>query len=185
MIYLWKILDDYPENLIGEYDREKSPDRFLFKKGELLPSIIDIPVFHFKATLPKLKGFDDLANNALVPLISDQLADFLFKLCPKDIQLIDTVVYANKEKTLEYKLLNAVNKVSGIDHNASEYLTVPGTKQIMKFKKLKYKEDCLGDLYIARDAEYLSNLIISKTLRDELRAFGAKNLGLYRPEETV
>ena len=28
MIYLWRISDDYPQSLIGEYQREGTPDRF-------------------------------------------------------------------------------------------------------------------------------------------------------------
>ena len=32
-IYLWEIPENYPERLIGRYERERSPDRFLFEKG--------------------------------------------------------------------------------------------------------------------------------------------------------
>ncbi len=64
MVYLWKIPDEYPEKLIGEYDRENSPDRFIFKKGEILSSDLAKPVIMFDVSVQDLRELDDLANNA-------------------------------------------------------------------------------------------------------------------------
>ncbi len=182
MVYLWKIPDEYPEKMIGEYDRENSPDRFVFKKGELLPEDVGKPIFRFDADVTELKKLDDLANNAMVPVISERLAAVLAEVVSNDIQLIDVAIKAKDEDLEGYKLLNIVNKVIGIDKSQSKFTLVPGTDQIMGFRSLKYEDDCLGEHALARDAEYSSNLIVSQALAEKLLEMKVTGIGLYLPE---
>jgi hypothetical protein len=182
MVYLWKIPNEYPEKLIGEYDRANSPDRFMFKKGELLPEDIGTPILKFDASIAELKELDDLANTAMVPVISDRLARVLVDIAPSDIQLIDVSVNATDGNIEDYKLLNIVNKVIGIDKSQSEFTLVPGSDQIMSFRFLKYKDDCLGRCVLARDAEYSSNLLVSQSLAEKLLEMKVAGVGLYLPE---
>jgi hypothetical protein len=183
MVYLWDIPNEYPEKLIGEYDRENSPDRFLFKKGELLPEDIGRPTFKFDADIAELKKLDDLSNNAMVPVISDRLASILIEVASKDIQLIDIVIKAKDGELEGYKLLNIINKVIGIDKSQSKFTFVPGTDQIMSFRYLKYKDGCLGEHALARDEEYSSNLIVSQALVEKLRELKVTGVALYLPED--
>lgn len=182
MVYLWKIPNEYPEKLIGEYDRENSPDRFVFKKGELLPEDIGTPILKFDANIAELKELDDLANNAMVPVISESLASVLVEIAPSDIQLIDVTINAKDGNIEGYKLLNIVNKVIGIDKSQSEFTLVPGSDQIISFRFLKYKDGCLGGHVLARDAEYSSNLIVSQALAEKLLDMEVTGVGLYLPE---
>lgn len=182
MVYLWEIPDEYPEKLIGEYDRENSPDRFIFKKGEMLSSDLAKPVIKFDASVQDLRELDDLANNAMVPVIGERLAAVLRGSAPEDIQLIDVIIKAKDGELEGYKILNVVSKVVGIDKEQSKFTLVPGTDQIMSFRSLKYKEDCLKGHHLARDAEYGSNLIVSQELAQRLLVMKLKGLGLYLPE---
>jgi len=183
MTYLWKILDDYPERLIGEYDRSKGPDRFLFKQGRRLESEANDPTFRFKCKPKDLKSLDDLANNAMVPLVSDRVAALLLRICPNDVELVNSTVVADGKPVQNYRIVNAVHKVEGIDHQASEYSLVPGTKAIMKIRKMRYHDGCLGDFDLARDAEFLSNLLVSKRLHDAMSEEGLRGIGLYLPSD--
>jgi|SRR5690606_24158497 len=182
MVYLWKIPDDYPEKLIGDYDRENSPDRFIFKKGEMLPSDLAKPVIKFDASVQELIELDDLANNAMVPVISERLAAVLAGWATEDIQLVDVVIKAKDGDLEGYKILNIVSKVFGIDKEQSKFTLVPGTDQIMSFRSLKYKDDCLKGHHLARDAEYSSNLMVSQALAERLMEMELKGVGLYLPE---
>lgn len=182
MIYLWKIPDEYPEKLIGEYDRETSPDRFIFKKGELVSSDLSKPVIKFDANVQDLSELDNLANNAMIPVISERLAAILADFAPEDIQLIDVAIKAKDGELEQHKILNIVNKVIGIDKEKSKFTLVPGTEKIMSFRYLKYKDDCLGGHHLARDAEYYSNLIVSQVLAERLMEMKLKGVGLYLPE---
>lgn len=183
MIYLWKIPDDYPEKLIGKYDRENSPDRFLYKKGESLSDDLKQPIFNFDVTCEELYQIDDLANNALVPLVSERLADVLQKAVPDDIQLIKAKVKTKDGELSGYSVLNVLNKVVGIDKKSSKYTLIPGTDKIMGFKYLKYNDDCLDVYNVARDEEYSSNLLISEALSNKLIAMKLNQVGLYKPED--
>jgi hypothetical protein len=183
MIYFWKIPDDYPEALIGEYDRREGPDRFLFKEGRRLGTESGTPIIRFKGTSRELEQFDDLANSAMIPLVSDRVAELLLQLCAKDVELVDSTVVANGKPIPGYHIVNVLNRVEGIDHQASVYTLVPGTEAIMKFERLRYREGCLGNLDLARDAEYSSHLLVSERLRNAMVSEGLRGIGLYRPTE--
>lgn len=183
MVYLWKIPDEYPEKLIGEYDRKNSPDRFIFKRGEMLASDLAKPVIKFDASAQELRALDDLANNAMIPVIGERLAAVLVESAPEDIQLIDVVIKARDGELEGYKILNIVSKVVGINKSQSEFALVPGTDKIMSFRSLKYKDDLLQEHHLARDAEYNSNLIVSQVLAERLMEMKFKGIGLYLPED--
>ncbi|MBN1514556.1 MAG: hypothetical protein JXB13_21245 [Phycisphaerae bacterium] len=181
MVYLWQIPDDYPENLIGTYDRSRSPDRFLLKQGKPLHLVADVHV-RFDATASVLRQLDDLATNAMVPLVSARVVEVLVRIAARQVQLIPTKIMTLDGEMTDYSMVVATTSIQGIDHDSSQYVCVPGTSSIMKFTKLRYKQDCLGRLHIARDAEYLSNLLVSDVLRNELDSLVPSGIGLYEPE---
>jgi len=165
-MYLWEIPKDYPEELIGRYDKSRSPDRFLLKQGK--PVDIREIFVKYDVKAEKLQGYDYLANSAMVPLVNSRVANVLMSLATEEIQLIRAHVIALDMEIPDYQIVVATKQVKAVDHKTSEYVYVPGTKSIMSFKKLRCLEDCLGTLHIARDTEYLSNLYISEVLRNAL-----------------
>ena len=183
MVYLWTIPDDYPERLIGEYDRQQGPDRFLFKQGRRLGKEAGSPSFRFRIKSNELNQLDDLANNAMVPLVSDRFAALLLRICPNDLELVDSTVVVDGSSLQNYRIVNAVHKVEGIDHQASEYSLVPGTKAIMKIRKIRYHDDCLGEYDLARDVECMTNLLVSERLHDAIVEENLRGIGLYLPSE--
>lgn len=165
MIYLWEIPDDFPEELIGEYVREESPDRFLFRHGTPIPKTELVPSFAFAAEPEALREYDVLPNSAMIPLISERVARILTRLCPDDVQLITASVVAAGEKLSGFSLVNVVARVASVDHSGSKFTYIPGTKQIMKFNRLTFKPDALGSHHLARELEYNSFILASETLK--------------------
>jgi hypothetical protein len=82
-MFLWEMPNEYPEELIGSYDETVSPNRFLFKSGGDV-TMNDSPVVRFDCTRKELAGFDDLANSALVPLVSTRIQSLLLDRCPDE-----------------------------------------------------------------------------------------------------
>jgi hypothetical protein len=183
MIYLWKIPDDYPEKLIGAYDAERGPNRFLFKEGRRLGFEAQVPVFHFEAVPARLLKLDALANNALIPLVNERVATILRSLCPQDVELVDSIVLARGQEVPGYKIVNVLSRVKGIDHSASECTLMSDGKAILGFRKLQYLDGCLRTHDLARDDEYSSNLLVSQRLRDRFVDERLSGIGLYLPTE--
>jgi hypothetical protein len=136
--FLWKIPNDCAERLVGEYARTSSPDRFLFQEGRILEGIDGTPTVIFSAQAKELARFDDLANDAMVPLISDRLASTLQQQCGSDVQFIGTRVIAGGELLPGYRILNVTHKVKAIDHDESEYTRVPGSATQRSPSRLYY-----------------------------------------------
>jgi hypothetical protein len=181
--YLWEIADDCPERLIGEYDKKRSPDRFLYKLAEKVDSAPAKPIFRFAIPSDELLGLDDLPNNALVPLVSERLGRSISSLCPDEVQLIDAVVLAEDREVAGYKVVNALCKVRSIDHQESKYTTISGTDAIMGFRRLRMIAGSLEGRSIAREEESMSQLVIGESLAQLLRGFNVEGTGIYLPEE--
>lgn len=178
MIYIWEIRDDYPESLIGEYDRERGPDRFSYKQGKILGELpTSPPRFRFDASSKSICSLNDLANNAMVPLISSSVAAILARTCPDEVQLVPAEIICKDRAVDGYSIVVVTRRVLGLDHALSKYDCIPGTQAIMRFESAVYKKDCLGELNIARDEEYLSNILVSERLRNALS--GIADLGIY------
>ena len=185
MPYLWKIPSDYPELLIGKYERNISPDRFNFLKGKEVLDNKTLPVITFNAKSSELNQYDVLSNSSMIPLVSNKVITFLRNELVKEIQFIDVELKTSDGSLTGYKLLNATEKVFCIDKDKSEYDFVPGTKQIMSFSKLYYKNNCMLGYSIARDGEYCSNLLVSELLSKKMISLKLKGLSLYLPEDWI
>lgn len=184
MAFLWSIPDCYPRECIGVYLRDRSPDRFIFKRGTRVPEDVPRPCIQFSASPKDLADFDVLESNAMVPLVSTNVAQLLLEMCPVDCQLIDTDVIADGEKLTGYKLVNAVHLVSCVNHQESDCVYVPNADHIMKFNRLRLKPGCLGSHHLARELDYKSYLYVSQRLKE---AFDSKGWRYYAfaPPESV
>lgn len=183
--YIWCIPEDYPEKCIGIYDRKRSPDRFEFKKGVKLPDTIGLPIFQFEVSAEKLTKWDELPNSADVPLVNQRLLDLLLKLAPNDIQVFDARLETKDGILPGYKLINVTNTVYGIDHEASECSYITGTRTPRSIKRLSYKENCLGNHQMARDAECHSHLLVSPVIREAFMTGKIRGVKLLTAEEMI
>lgn len=182
MKLLWRIPEDFPEALIGEYQRETSPDRFDLKEGRRLADNWGVPAFKFDATSESLAAFDCLANNALVPLVSSHMAGIFQSNYGDLVQMIPSQIETQNGSLEGYFLVNVTNLGNCIDMDASEYCCIPETNIPMAFSRLKFLETP-DDRAILRDRNYLSFLIVSEEFAKLTEKYGWKGVGLYFAEE--
>jgi len=181
---VWTIPEEFPEALIGNYDRKRSPDRFEYRKGQPVEASLGTPVFVFSGCLEDLLEWDVLPNDAQLPLVNGKVAELLTREAGADVQLLAAIVeHQGGAANDHWKLLNITRAVQAIDHAASKYSLIDGTRQILRFDKLRYRSGALGDVKIARDAEYKSHILVSHSLADALIASKARGLALSGPED--
>lgn len=173
MDYIWRVDDDFPEEMIGEYRAGVSPDRFLFRSGKRLAEDIGVPVFRFECRVQDLAVYDELPNSALVPLVSRRLGEFLVSRCGEDIQLLGAIVECTDAPIFgEWSVLVATKMVKAIDHELSVYSRMVTLDRILSFSVLRHVPGSLGEFAIARDQEYKGHLILSEALMSELVSSG-------------
>jgi hypothetical protein len=182
MALLWRTPDDYPQDAIGTYDRVTSPDRFVFRRGSVL-SLQEVPTIRFGVQRAALVRFDCLPNNSLIPLVSSRVRDLLNQLGVDDVQFFEASVTATDGAIPGYWLLNATHCVRGLDHSRSISMLIPGTEEIMGFRKLHYRQGCLGRYHIARDAEYRSHLLVSARVYEQFQHSKITGVALLFPQE--
>jgi len=182
-MFLWETPDNYPERLIGTYDRSTSPNRFLFRQGCPLPPLDSCPTVHFDCAARDIGSFDDLANSAMIPLVSERIQTILMTHAGADVEFVDIRIITRNGELSGYRLLNATNCVKAINHSASKYSLIPGTTSIMGFRELAVLPHALGTHALAREAEYKSHLLVSDVLAERLLALKPRQFGLFRPED--
>ncbi|WP_454675453.1 hypothetical protein [Achromobacter pestifer] len=179
MTYLWRVPDDYPQALIGEYVSAEGLDRFSLRRGERLPDQHAIPVVRFSVPGNQLHGLSCLPNSAMLPLVGRGFADFLIENAPDDIQLIKSRIQTKDGDVDGFNFVNIISSVIAIDKNESIFTLVPGSDKVMGFKKLRYYENCLGGHMLARDSEYMAHLLVSNELAEKMKQRSFSGVGLY------
>ena len=178
MIYLWEWPQEgYLEKLLGKYDEDVSPDRFLLRKGRRLKADeFDKPaIITFRSTKKNMSEYDCLPNSSLIPLVNQRIRKVLEDLAPDDVQFLDAKVMCIDGELEGYQLVNAMHTIVGIDHEKSVYTKMKLANRIRGFSYLTYKPSCMGTHHIARDQEYLGNLLVSAEVK--------RIAGLVRPED--
>lgn len=185
MIYLWKLPKDYSDKLVATYNRELSPDRFLFLDGDPLTTvqINKKIIFDVEVNKNKVIPYDCMLNNSSIPLVNERVVDVLLKLAPSDVQFFNTEVRCKDGILLNYKLLNVTNKIIGIDHEKSIYSMIENTDAILGFKYLTYKPGCMDNYKLARDGEYLGNILLTEEIKQAFECEKIKGQCFVTPEE--
>ena len=184
MVYLWDIPEFYPNKCIGQYSKTNSIDRLYFKKCLKVCNDKSSLVVNFESKIIDLKKFDVLVSNLLVPIVNDRLGGVIKNTSPNDIQLVDIIVKCKDSVIDDYKILNVLNKILGIDMEKSIFTFIPDTNVIMSIDHLVYKSDVLREFDIARDSDYSSNLIISEKLKTILYDMNLNGISLYQLSES-
>ncbi len=186
MICLWEMPEYCPNRLIAVYNRDLSPDRFLFLDGiKLMPEQVNKKlIFELNVTQTTITSkFDCIPNNSASPLVNQKIVDLLLKLAPEEVQFFDAEVRCKDGILDGYKLLNTTRTIVGIDHEKSIYSLIESTDAILGFNYLTYKPGCMGSLKLARDKEYLSNLLVTEEIKQAFEKEKIKGIWFATPEE--
>ena len=182
-MFILRIPDDFPIAMIGEYLKDSSPDRFIYRRATSVADNGGVPRFSFSATIKALMRFDVLPNNTMIPLVSKRVARILDEICSTDYELIPAEVNACNGKLEDYCLLNILARVSMIDRAKSSLVMVPGTNKIIKVEKLECLMDGMQNHHLARDYDYMSYIWFSKTLKDAFESSNIKACQFIAPNE--
>ncbi|WP_309383696.1 hypothetical protein [Cerasicoccus frondis] len=183
MTYIWEISDKFPEDCIGLYNDQNSLEPHELKAAVALESIAPLR-FDFDVSISKLLTLDDLANSALVPLISKRLAELLVDYTDGQIQLLKALVVGVDGAIDDYRVLNTLFEIDGIDFSKSNISYIHGTDYVMGFESLALKDsDFMGALCLAREVSYppmlyVSQLLGNMVLEAKFRGFDLKLNGM-------
>lgn len=180
-MYLWRTADYLPDELVGELDRESTPDRFVFLRGESAKDRLGFPTFKCPVPSHNLARFDVLPNNAMVPVVSSRLAELLRQQCPDDVEFIPTKIVCVDRDVTDYVLVNIVALIGGIDLTESRYVCITGTTKIRKVLRLVSIPGALGAHGLARDSYYGRYVWASADLRSYLEMNAIRGVDFVDP----
>jgi hypothetical protein len=185
-MYLWVSPEPWPVKNTAIYNRDISPDRFLLLRGESFSPEIEASTFIFDAEVSKdkLLPYNYIVNTGGFPLVSQKVVDLLNDLVPDEIQVVSTEIRCNDGILKNYKGINVVKKIIGMDRNNSIFTTAKVKEEyISGIQYLTYLPNCLGQYSIARDADYFPNLLISEKIKLAFEiAKISKGINFVRPE---
>ena len=144
-----------------------------------------IPIITFAdATREQVrKAYDCLPNSSLIPLVNKKTEDLLLQLAPDDVQFFDTEIRCKDGILPGYRLLNATHTIKGIDYAKSEYKK--SSMGIITFRYMAYKHDsdCMGSHKIAREEDYIPNLVVSEEIKEAFARERIRGPRFVTPEE--
>jgi hypothetical protein len=175
---------------LTESDIDKSPKILSDEDMATIDAVIGqsllsrTPILHLNVPTSIIqKKYDCIPNNCASPLVNQKVIDLLYKLVPEDIQFFDAEVRCKDGILTNYKLINITRTIMGIDHEKSIYSLIPSTDGILGFKYLTYKPGCMGINKIARDKEYLGNILVTEEFKKAFEKEKIKGARFVRPEE--
>ena len=187
MIYMWELPETLQNKFIAVYDDKLSPDRFLFMHGHKLSpnEVSKIPIFDVKVSQAQIQKYDCIPDNVGVPIVNQKIIDILRKLAPNDVEFFDVKIKCKDANLSGYSLLNVKSRIKGIDFEKSEYkkIPMPGDTFIYIFKYMTYKPGCMEDHKLARDEEYLDNLLVTEEIKQTFAKEKIRGMRFVRPED--
>ena len=142
------------------------------------------PIFNLDVTTAVIqKKYDCIHNNSAAPLVNQKIIDILLKFAPDDIQFFDAEIRCKDSTLNNYKLLNLTHKIIGIDHEKSSYTNLGTTDLILTIKHLIYKKGCMREYNLARDAEFLGNILVNENVKQAFEEANIKGVRLITPED--
>ena len=187
MIYIWGIINNYPESMWGVWNQEKSGFGYVFERHKIVGDEVGVPIITFKKPIAKIKKYDSLITDTLLPIVNKKMRDILDKICPNDVQYCDVDINCQDGKLEGYKIVNILSSVKAIDHDKSKYSYIHGTNDtaIMGFQHLALKQNALSNAkcHFARELEYSVHILISDTLANEFKKNKVTGVSFYTIEK--
>jgi len=177
---------------LTDNDIDKEPKALSNQELEIISTFKDcpkfsrVPILRVKATATEIqKQYDSIPNMTDAPLVNQKVVELLMKLAPDEVQFLDAEVHCKDGILTNYKLLNVTRNFVGIDREKSIYsMMLPyAPDKILGFKYLTYKAGCMGTLKLARDEEYLGNLLVTEQVKQAFEKEKIKGCRFIRPEE--
>lgn len=181
--YFWDIPNEYPETRIGEYNQDISPDEYLFRKGKYITESLPKIVVSVKRKKELIEGYGAIPNSSGSPIIREDVLELCKDLFRDQVQAFDVELHTANEILNNYKLLNVLNILEDcINFEESIYSYYDKEKMFKWFDYMVLKDNCLGNLNIARISEG-KKTIVSKTVKDLFKKYKVKGVDICTPEE--
>ena len=124
-----------------------------------------------------------MQNNVASPLLNKRVVSFLETIAPEDVQFFPAKVICKDGELEGYQFLNVTSTIVGIDHEKSVYTKMKLLDAIGDIKYLTYKPGCMDNHKIARDAEYLSNILVTEEIKQAFERENITGVVFVRPED--
>ena len=118
-----------------------------------------------------------------LPIISPRFRDALAKRVENEVEFLPVKLIAEVGEVDEYVVPNVLNKVAAVDIENSHPLYTSDGKIMYGFRNMALLDGCMGDLGIARAAEYMGFILVADWLAEELEKERFKGIAFKRPDE--
>jgi hypothetical protein len=185
MAWIWTLPPDEQISVLAEYDHENSSfESYKVLTNSPLPVTSGTAILRVRRyKLQRVLTFGCLPSTSSAPIVNARFRNLIADQTDnRDVQFYPVQILATDERTDEYCFVIPLRHVPCTDLEKSKITgwTVPGVSAY-DYENLRHKEDCLGNLQIARDT-VLRHILVSNNLRDALLSTHDKGLAFVEPE---
>lgn len=132
----------------------------------------------------KIKDFHLLPDSVDVPIVSKELRDDLLSVAEDDIEFAPVEIRLNKENSIERWALHPINVIPCVNLEKSEVRKwIVPHKLILFFDSLAFRPDCLEGHQLVRNANPLSQVIVSERVKKVFEKYQTPNFCFLRDYE--
>ncbi|PWU06493.1 MAG: hypothetical protein C5B43_01730 [Verrucomicrobia bacterium] len=182
-VYLWDAPRNYPNKWIGIYNRELSPNRFMFFDGKFIKEKLSKSIIDFECSKEELEKFGSIDTTTGSPIVREGVLEICFDLFKDQIQSFEVELRTKNGILTNYKLINILNLVEGVNFEESICKYLRDKKTLYGYEYLVLKENCLGNLNIARLKETSSHILVSEKVKERFEKHKIKGARFIEPEE--
>ena len=185
MNYLIRNPRNYKSKYKVKYNYALSFDDYHFENCRfIMPESIDKPlVFDLNINQKEVLQFDNIINGIGCLVVNQKLEKILSLLIPNDLQFFDTQIKCKDGIITNYKLVNILKSVEGVDHEQSIYDWL-GDKadEIMLIRRLVLTKGCMKNSKLARLAEFPGHILATEEIKQAFEAEKVTGLRFVVPE---
>ena len=184
MNYLIRNPRNYKSKYKAKYNYALSFDDYHFENCRfIMPESIDKPlVFDLNINQKEVLQFDNIINGIGCLVVNQKLEKILSLLIPNDLQFFDTQIKCKDGIITNYKLVNILKSVEGVDHEKSNYWNMVNIDEIGGFHRLVLKENCMQKNKLARLAEFPGHILATEEIKQAFEAEKVTGLRFVVPE---
>jgi hypothetical protein len=186
MAWIWGLPREHAE-WGAEFDYDQSSPLSEMMSDEQILTTKGMPNYKSRIAVKRFKSLHSPPIGVL-PVVDAEWKEIILRFVPGErVKFVPIRLNAKGEACDDFSWVIPLDKVECLDLERSvinRKIVRSDETIVFGVKEVVHKENCLGNIHLAKDIHWVGHLVLSDVLKDALSTTGQTSV-FYRPEELV